>query len=220
MRLVVYENDGLMLFLVVRADQDVAGSEEEEGPEEKEESKGPVRDPSEAFYTQLESFISKNVNKLAGMLREHLSHVPESVFSFFLIPFVSPLTLEYLTPTTSSCFCYRRLLSLRSGQDNFSVLYFNHMNLAFKPSLRCSPAKLVETMKLVRLIHADFAATGKDGPTEVFVKTKQDGWVVGRRAKECRREFFMIVEDKATLGEVQQEVERLEKELFGKIFIH
>ena len=43
-----------------------------------------------------------------------------------------------------------------------------------------------------------------EGSTDVCVKTKTNGWVIGRRATQSHREFFMLLEDKVgNLAEIQ-----------------
>ncbi len=58
-------------------------------------------------------------------------------------------------------------------------------------------------------------------PLEVCVRTRSNGWVVGRRATESNREFFVLLDDKITsLVDVQNEVDKLARSYFYNIFIY
>mmetsp|Transcript_1187 Transcript_1187/g.1692 ORF Transcript_1187/g.1692 Transcript_1187/m.1692 type:complete len:583 (+) Transcript_1187:70-1818(+) len=58
-------------------------------------------------------------------------------------------------------------------------------------------------------------------PIHVVVKTKADGWLVASKATQTQREFFVLVDHKnANLTTVQEEVNRLARSYFAKIFMH
>mmetsp|Transcript_23066 Transcript_23066/g.55849 ORF Transcript_23066/g.55849 Transcript_23066/m.55849 type:complete len:495 (+) Transcript_23066:155-1639(+) len=58
-------------------------------------------------------------------------------------------------------------------------------------------------------------------PIHVAVKTKSDGWLVGSKASQTQREFFVLVDHKnANLTTIQEEVNRLARSYFAKIFMH
>jgi hypothetical protein len=109
-----------------------------------------------------------------------------------------------------------------SPDDSFRFLYFNHMNLALKTSLSSKSAPLtVEVIKVLRAMHADFIRAGADAhaPTEVCVRTRADGWVIGRRSTQTSREFFVLLDERAgELTDVSARVDRLAAEHFN-IFI-
>jgi hypothetical protein len=43
------------------------------------------------------------------------------------------------------------------------------------------------------------------GATEVCVKTRNNGWILGRRANQSHREFFVLVDEKAgNLADIQE----------------
>lgn len=106
------------------------------------------------------------------------------------------------------------------------------MNLALKTSLDIKTAPLsMATIRLIRSIHADFAEyvtsfadvmltdvvcyaavscsafrskANRSTATEVCAKTADNGWVVGRRAAQSHRQFFVLVDDKVgSLSDIQ-----------------
>jgi len=116
---------------------------------------------------------------------------------------------------------------LQGQEDQFRFLYFNHMNLALKTSLSAKSSPLnMDTIRLIRSIHADFITSQSKrhdsyATSEVCVKTKTSGWVVGRRANQSQREFFVLIDEKiGNLSDIQEEVDRLAKIYFYNIFIH
>jgi len=61
----------------------------------------------------------------------------------------------------------------------------------------------------------------EEGSNEVIVKTKHGGWIVGRRATQSHREFFLLLDERTTsMQEVQEEVDNLSRTYFYNIFIH
>jgi hypothetical protein len=106
----------------------------------------------------------------------------------------------------------------------------------------------MDTIKLIRELHRDFNtasfrrksvaslppavapgpvpphlahALASEGATEVCVKTAKHGWVVGRRATQSHREFFLLLDDKVqSLPDIQEEVDNLARTYFYNIFIH
>lgn len=232
--------------------------------------------PTLAFYDHLEKYVATSLKKLSKILTEHVE----------------------------------RSLGM---EEEFRFLYYNHMNLALKTSLHGKAVLTMETVKLIRGIHADFKtsklsqlvrkynvtlpeaphatppqtphspvvrvqlpnqdeskkspsvtsdvtvitdgrnrSTGrggliavvppppnkadepphgflpvdlyqhaKEGIVEVCIKTKSNGWVVGRRATQSHREFFVLIDDKGgNLADIQEEVEQLSRTYFCNIFIH
>jgi hypothetical protein len=160
--------------------------------------KVPVFTPPVDFYNNLNAFLVAKFRKLSAMLNEQTERVHN----------------------TSS-----RL------ESKFRFLYFNHMNLALKTSLNSSTSPLsMEAIKIIRTMHADFATKSfknKDvshqdfGPDEVCVKTRNQGWIVGRKATQSHREFFVIVDEGAgNLADIKSEVDELARSYFYNIFIH
>lgn len=67
----------------------------------------------------------------------------------------------------------------------------------------------------------DLFQHAKEGTVEVCIKTKANGWVVGRRATQSHREFFVLIDDKVgNLADIQEEVDHLARTYFCNIFIH
>ena len=94
------------------------------------------------------------------------------------------------------------------------------MNLALKSSLYNKNSPLsVETIKVLRSMHSDFQ--NKSNPvSEIIVKTRNDGWVIGRRSTQTNREFFVLLDDMKTndITNITSEVDRLAANNFN-IFI-
>eukprot|EP00698_Gefionella_okellyi_P023101 TRINITY_DN7780_c0_g1_i1.p1 TRINITY_DN7780_c0_g1~~TRINITY_DN7780_c0_g1_i1.p1 ORF type:complete len:433 (-),score=73.35 TRINITY_DN7780_c0_g1_i1:11-1309(-) len=104
------------------------------------------------------------------------------------------------------------------AKEEFKYIYFNHMNLAMKMSLRKQPGQPLlpkDLLQLVTSIHTDFQTS--DGIKEVCLR-HQDGWVVGR--KSGQREFFVLFDKReASLVQVGEDVQKLCETYFGNIFI-
>ena len=96
-------------------------------------------------------------------------------------------------------------------------IYFNHMNLALKTSLRGRGRTLSRNlMHAISELHRDFADYNS---AELMVKTGDDAWLVAKR--DDHREFVVIFENakSANLIEVADEVRRLSSTFFGSIFL-
>eukprot|EP00455_Lapot_gusevi_P005608 TRINITY_DN12406_c0_g1_i3.p1 TRINITY_DN12406_c0_g1~~TRINITY_DN12406_c0_g1_i3.p1 ORF type:complete len:497 (+),score=115.53 TRINITY_DN12406_c0_g1_i3:65-1492(+) len=107
----------------------------------------------------------------------------------------------------------------KNQESQYRFLYFNHMNLALKTSLSSKNIPLsLETIKVLRSIHTDFT-TNAQSASEVCVRTRNDGWVIGRKSSQTHREFFVLLDEKfGDLTDVSAEVDRLAAEHFN-IFI-
>jgi len=58
-------------------------------------------------------------------------------------------------------------------------------------------------------------------PVHVAMRTKNDGWLVASKATQTQREFFVLIDDKnGNLSSIQEEVNRLARSYFAKIFMH
>ncbi len=63
--------------------------------------------------------------------------------------------------------------------------------------------------------------TSVRAPVHVAVKTQNDGWLVASKATQTAREFFVLIDDKnGNLSSIQEEVNRLARVYFAKIFMH
>jgi hypothetical protein len=119
-------------------------------------------------------------------------------------------TTAYAAPATA--------LSGSSLQPH-RYIYFNHMNLALKTSLRARGRTFTpQVMRAMCDMHADFA---KQSNGELMVKTSDDIWLVGRKADH--REFVVVFDrvksSAANLIEVHDEVRRLSNTFFASIFL-
>jgi hypothetical protein len=105
-----------------------------------------------------------------------------------------------------------------SGQAH-RYIYFNHMNLALKTSLRSRGRTIsASLMRAICDMHADFA---KQSNGELMVKTGDDVWLVGRKADH--REFVVVFDrvkaSSVNVIEVHEEVQRLCSTFFSSIFL-
>jgi hypothetical protein len=80
-------------------------------------------------------------------------------------------------------------------RDDLKYIYLNKINLALKSSFQTKAGVgTSEALKVMRSLHSDFQRCDHK-ISEVFVKTRSDGWVVGRHAIETQREYFVVLED-------------------------
>jgi len=121
------------------------------------------------------------------------------------IDFLSPIIAEH----------YSRKQGV---DDEYRYIYFNHMNLALKTSLKHKGQDLTpDIMRILNEMHSDFEAS-KEGINEVLIRTQNDGWVVGKKSDQ--REFYVIFDQKsANLIEINEEVKKLSSTYFNNIFI-
>lgn len=57
------------------------------------------------------------------------------------------------------------------------------------------------------------------GPNEIFVRTRGSGWVIGRRANESHREFYLLLDESIiSIGDIQIQLDSLAKQYFFNIF--
>lgn len=89
---------------------------------------------------------------------------------------------------------------------------------ALTSAARVTVSSTLEAL-IKRAQHAPALST--TAPLEVCVRTRSNGWIVGRRATESSREFFVLFDDAAhTLMDVQTEVDKLTETNFANIFIY
>jgi hypothetical protein len=197
--------------------------------------------PPLGFYTALESFMESQLKKLAEMLQEQTMRIGgggaggtgagQAVEEPFRFLYFNHMNLALKTSLSSSA----PSSGSKSGSSSSSGQNSSGGSLL-----------TIESIKLIREIHQDFNTRSfrsgtigtrlasllhgekyrehsirEEGCTEVCVKTRHHGWVVGRRATQSHREFFLLLEEKiANLAEIQEEVEALAKTYFYNIFIH
>ncbi|KAL0482649.1 vacuolar fusion protein CCZ1 [Acrasis kona] len=121
-----------------------------------------------------------------------------------------------------------------SFDDTYKYIYFNHMNLAIKTSLakkqsillddqhsddsenmilNSSGASVKETLNIIAHAHNEFRKS-KDGLKETYMRTKRDGWVVGKYFGG--KEFYIILDQKNfSLMEVQEQVHKISNIFFS-----
>jgi len=121
--------------------------------------------------------------------------------------------LNFLAPVLSEHYTRKH-----GNEDQYRYIYFNHMNLAMKTSLRQKGADLPrETTKMLNEIHSDFEKQ-PSVPSEVLIRTSSDRWLVGRKSDQ--REFYVFFDSKnANLLEINEEVKKLSGSYFNNIFI-
>ena len=106
-----------------------------------------------------------------------------------------------------------------SFDEQFKYIYFNHMNLALKTSLKSKGQELNKaTLITLANMHEEFE-TSPEGICEVLVRTHNDRWIVGRKSEQ--REFYIIFDNmkNSNLMEINEEVKKLSKDYFQSIFI-
>jgi len=121
--------------------------------------------------------------------------------------------LNFLSPVLADLYSRKH-----GNEDQYRYVYFNHMNLAMKTSLKQKGSDLPrETMKMLNEIHTDFERQ-PSVPSEVLIRTTSDRWLVGRKSDQ--REFYVFFDSKnANLLEINEEVRKLSGTYFNNIFI-
>lgn len=100
-----------------------------------------------------------------------------------------------------------------SFNDVFRYLYYNHMNLAVKTSVKRRPNVSPDALEAILQMHSSFASS-RSGLREVYLRTKKDNWVVGKYSG--RREFYIVFDQKSySLFEVSDQVAFVSSLLFG-----
>ena len=111
-------------------------------------------------------------------------------------------------------------------EEQYRFIYFNHINLALKTSLKTATAKRTggnavtisrETMSIISDLHEDLKRS-REPCKEMIIRTQGDGWIVGRRSDQ--REFYVLFEQRnANLVDIGEEMRRLGDTFFRQIFI-
>jgi len=114
------------------------------------------------------------------------------------------------------------LYNRRQGfEEEYRYIYFNHINLALKTSLKEKGAMISrDTMGILNTIHSDFEKS-TDNISEVIIRTADDRWIVGRKSEQ--REFFVIFDNargtSTHLIDINEQVRKLSQTYFNNIFI-
>jgi len=138
--------------------------------------------------------------------------LPDLAFYNHLRETISP-QISFLSPILNEHYSRKQ-----GTEEQYRYIYFNHMNLALKTSLKNKGSELTkDTMRMINEIHADFDLSSEN-ITEVLIRTSNDRWVVGRKSDQ--REFYVIFDSKnANLLEINEEVRKLSSSYFNNIFI-
>jgi hypothetical protein len=229
LRLVVYRKYQITLLLIVEDQAASASAAAAPSPAAGESSPSDIAstsalsssDPPQpplSFYSSLETFMESNLKKLGELLGEQSARLGGgggSSSSGSTASAVAAADEPYR-------FLYFNHMNL--------ALKTSLSSTASKPGTGGSVLTM-DTIKIIRELHRDFNtsifkkkavaaqsttqlpppvpahlrhAIQQEGSQEVCVKTKHHGWVIGRRASQSHREFFLLLEDKvATLADVQ-----------------
>jgi hypothetical protein len=182
--------------------------------------------PPLSFYSSLESFLESNLKKLGELLHDQTVRLnlsgngpaAEEPFRFLYFNHMNLALKTSLSssapsskgaPPPGSLLTLETIKLIREMHKDFNTAAFRSQSLAASPEFERGPAQ-------TRGAH-EAHAIREEGSTEVCVKTRNHGWVVGRRATQSHREFFMLMEDKvASLAEVQGRTEKKEKKERGR----
>ncbi len=156
------------------------------------------------FYASLEQHMSGNLKKLAAMLGEQAtrSHASDDAFRFLYFNHMN-LALKTSLNAKQSPLTMESIKLIRNIHADFKAAA-----TTADPSLRAAVQAYTTAAS-----SSAAAATNKRGVlisrstpevSEVCVKTAANGWVVGRRATQTHREFFVLIDEKVgTLADVQ-----------------
>jgi len=167
--------------------------------------------PPLSFYDKLETIIHSKLKKLAELLADQQARATSTSNNNNM----SQNNGNYIN--ASSVTAPNSNLSL-DDVNNYRFLYFNHMNLALKSSIELSHMPH-DLLRSIRQIHRDFINSQQH---EVCMKIRPHGWIVGRKATQTHREFFVLLDEKLapSIIEVNKEVDALAKNFFYNVFIH
>eukprot|EP01130_Rhizamoeba_saxonica_P001631 TRINITY_DN1150_c0_g1_i3.p1 TRINITY_DN1150_c0_g1~~TRINITY_DN1150_c0_g1_i3.p1 ORF type:complete len:437 (+),score=63.14 TRINITY_DN1150_c0_g1_i3:196-1506(+) len=105
------------------------------------------------------------------------------------INFLSPIIREYYNRSKSS-----------NIDDQFRYIYFNHMNLALKTSVK-KLSLPVEVTMVLNQIHSDFERS-EEQINEIVVGTQNHGWIVGK--KSDHREFYVLSDTRSANSSLEE----------------
>ena len=102
-------------------------------------------------------------------------------------------------------------------ESDFRFLYYNHMNLALKCAWEGKGGGVAaEVMRVLREMREGMKK--RKGGGESVVRVKGHGWVVGKKAEQSHREFYLLLDEKVlSIAEVQKEVEQLTRLYFYNV---
>jgi len=188
--------------------------------------------PPASFYDDLASFVEGNLKKLSKMLNEQTEKIAGLEDSFIFLYFNHMnLALKTTLNTKQARLTMETIKLIRRIHHEFKTTgSWAKGATASGPASNGVEQKDCEgESNSVVLQEEQLMSLGKPrkswrsyGISEMCVKTRSNGWVVGRRATQSHREFFVLVDDRAgsSLTDIQEEVEKLTKTYFYNIFIH
>jgi len=182
------------------------------GPEDLTKDKSPINAPRVFVGNQLYYLIVYELQDILSIFLLDQSVLNDISLYQQLDAFISP-HINFLSPILAENY------SRKHGEDQYRYIYFNHMNLAMKTSLKQRGADLPkESMKMLNEMHSDFEKIPPSLPSEVLLRTSADRWLVGRKSDQ--REFYVFFDSKnANLLEINEEVKKLTSTYFNTIFI-
>jgi len=182
------------------------------GPEDLTKDKSPINAPRVYVGNKQYHLIVYELQDILSIFLVDQSVLNDIALYQQLDSFISP-HINFLSPILAENY------SRKHGEDQYRYVYFNHMNLAMKTSLKQRGADLPkETMKMLNEMHADFEKQQPSLPSEVLIRTSADRWLVGRKSDQ--REFYVFFDSKnANLLEINEEVKKLTSTYFNTIFI-
>jgi len=245
LRLVVYQKYKITLFLVVE-DPPVSPSSSESPAAA---SATAACSPPLSFYRALESYMETNLRKLGELLVEQSNRMAGGAAAAAAAAAAGGAAASVPVPVEEPYrFLYFNHMNLALKTSLASGAPSSGKGGAGSSSGGGGVLSL-DTIKLIRELHRDFNTPSfrqkqvaalppsmlppavpphlahsvlAEGATEVCVRTARHGWVVGRRATQSHREFFLLLDDaKApSLADIQEEVDNLARTYFYNIFIH
>lgn len=115
--------------------------------------------------------------------------------------------VQSLTQTISE-----NLILSHEYDEMFKYIYYNHMNLSIKTSIKKNTKEVLEVLASIK---NDFKMS-REGLKEVYVRPRKDLWIVAYSFGE--REFYQIFENKQnSLIEINEHFRKAKKLFSGKI---
>lgn len=229
-RLVVYKKHGVTIFYIVR--------DEVKSTSDSKITTTPAHSPN-SFYDEIQKYTSTNLKKVGQMLHEQTMRVrdQEDPFRFLYFNHMNLALKTTLNAKSSPDLNIETIKLIRNIHHDFNMSKVRlqeaqalrekleeYRNMEKEGGMEKNSEEEKKTKKLIK------RATRKlkkltiegNGTSEVCVKTRNNGWVVGRRATQSHREFFVLIDEKGVgnLSDIQEEVDRLSRTYFYNIFIY
>eukprot|EP00762_Andalucia_godoyi_P003709 ANDGO_08554.mRNA.1 Vacuolar fusion protein CCZ1 homolog len=101
------------------------------------------------------------------------------------------------------------------NEDEFKYIYFNHMNLAIKTSVKRRSAIPSEVMQRMGILHGYLATS--EQPAEIIDHSKSGFWILAKKASD--REIVIVVEKSSNIGDIYEEMRKFGSRLFQHVFM-